>query len=292
MQPLPEHARVATLLRDAARLLEEQHASPFRVAAYRRAADAVEALNTPVAGLIDRHPGLESVPGIGPRLAATIRGIVESNRFPLLERLASERDFTTVVATLPGVGPHLARRIVSELGVESLEELEVAVADGRLGRLRGFGVKRVAGIRDALAGRLRTSPARQLTRTPPPPVEELLDVDREYRRRIDTLPRIAPRRFNPAREAWLPVLHTSRGGHRYTALFSNTARAHQLGRTRDWVVLYFDGPDGEGRATVVTARYGVLRGRRVVRGREASCARFYGLWTEPKGEILRFDDVA
>jgi DNA polymerase (family X) len=52
----------------------------------------------------------------------------------------------------------------------------------------------------------------------------LLDVDSEYLRkaRDGELPIITPRRFNPARAAWLPILHTERGGHHYTALFSNT----------------------------------------------------------------------
>ena len=51
---------------------------------------------------------------------------------------------------------------------------------------------------------------------------------------------IAPRGFNPTGEACLPVLHANRGARRYTALFSNTARAHRAGKTRDWVVLYSD----------------------------------------------------
>jgi putative hydrolase len=70
-------------------------------------------------------------------------------------------------------------------------------------------------------------------------------------------------------------MHTWRGGRHYTALFSNTARAHQLRRTRDWVVLYFDGRDGERQHTVITATSGPLEGRRIVRGREAECEVFY-----------------
>ena len=102
----------------------------------------------------------------------------------------------------------------------------------------------------------------------------LLDVDREYRAGAHTgaLPTIAPRRFNPRNEAWLPVLHTRRGDWHFTALYSNTARAHELGRTRDWVVLYFHDEDhAERQRTVVTEQRGPLRGRRVVRGREKEC---------------------
>jgi hypothetical protein len=72
--------------------------------------------------------------------------------------------------------------------------------------------------------------------------EELLDIDREYREKAAAgkLRRIAPQRFNPSGEAWLPVLHSQRAERHYTVLFSNTARAHQMDMTGDWVVLYYD----------------------------------------------------
>ena len=47
---------------------------------------------------------------------------------------------------------------------------------------------------------------------------------------VGTLTTIAPRRFNPEGKSWLPVMHTRRGAWHFTALFSNTARAHELGR--------------------------------------------------------------
>ena len=58
--------------------------------------------------------------------------------------------------------------------------------------------------------------------------------------------------------------------------YSNTARAHQLGRTHDWVVLYYyDGDHQEGQHTVVTETHGPLEGQRVVRGRESECSGYY-----------------
>jgi hypothetical protein len=106
----------------------------------------------------------------------------------------------------------------------------------------------------------------------------LLDVDREYREKADagTLPTIAPRRFNPRNEAWLPVLHAERNSWHFSVLFSNTGRAHELGHTRDWVVIYFyNDHHEEGQHTVVTETRGPLVGKRVVRGREAECREYY-----------------
>jgi len=78
-----------------------------------------------------------------------------------------------------------------------------------------------------------------------------------YRRAAETVRRLRA-----------PILHTERGSRQYTALFSNTARAHELGKTHDWVVIYCDGAGGEHQYTVITSERGALKGRRIVRGRE------------------------
>lgn len=106
-----------------------------------------------------------------------------------------------------------------------------------------------------------------------------MDVDREYREAVvaGRLAKITPRRFNPEGRRWLPILHATRGDRHYTVLFSNTARAHRLGKTDDWVVIYGDHDAADGQWTVVTGTSGPLRGRRIVRGREGECARYYGV---------------
>jgi hypothetical protein len=118
---------------------------------------------------------------------------------------------------------------------------------------------------------------RPTKKTAEPSIAEILEIDREYlqKSRQGLLPIIAPRRFNPRHEKWLPILHANREDRHYTALFSNTPRAHQLGKTSDWVVIYYDGTRGERQCTVITAMYGPLSGRRIVRGREAECLEYY-----------------
>lgn len=281
IEGLAQNAEVARALDEVAQLLEQREDNPFRVQAYRNAATTVRNLARPVGEILREEglEGLERLPGIGQVLARTIAELVDTGTLALLERLQAESDPVTLLATVPGIGRALAQRLHDELDITSLEELEAAAHGSRLRGVPGFGAKRIAGIRDALATRL----GRRRPPTPPatgsPPVSELLEVDREYREGVRTsvLPRIAPRRFNPSGEAWLPVLHTRRGDRRYTALFSNTARAHELGRTHDWVVLYHDDAHGERRSTVVTATQGLLKGRRVVRGREAESMEYHGV---------------
>jgi len=272
---------VARRLEEVAELLEAQDANPFRVRAYRTAAATLRGLERPVSELLASEglEGLTRLAGIGESLARTIEQLATTDHLGLLDRLRGETGSTDVFETVPGLGPELARRIHEELGIESLAELEIAAHDGRLARVRGMGRRRVRAVRESLAGRFRRPPhlpegPRRRPSADEPPVAELLDVDREYRARAarGKLPRIAPRRFNPTGEAWLPILHTERGERHYTALFSNTARAHELGTTRDWVVIYRDDRRGDGQWTVVTGRFGALRGERIVRGREDECA--------------------
>ena len=271
---------VASRLDEAGRLLSEQGANPYRVGAYHRAAETLRGLDRPVSEILDAEglEGLDRLPGIGTTLARAIRDTVRLGRMPMLERLRGEMDPVLLLCSVPGIGNRLARRIHEDLGIDSLEDLEAAAHDGRLASIAGLGKKRIAGVIDTLESRLRRV---RMSPTPTPteeaPVEELLDVDREYRNRAaaGTLHRIAPRRFNPEGKAWLPVLHTQRGPRHYTALFSNTARAHEQGKTDDWVVLYYDGGGAERQNTVITSDRGPLRGRRIVRGREDDCERHY-----------------
>lgn len=228
-----------------------------------------------------RHPagrraaGIMELPAIGPRLAVTLEGLLLTGHIPQVEALGDRPE--DLFATLSGVGPETARRIADALHVETLEELERAAYDGRLAAVPGMGPKRLRGIREALAGRFR----RPVGGPPasPPPVADILEVDAAYRDRAGRglLRRIAPRRFNPSGEAWLPVFKTRKHGYRYRAMFSNTAAAHRLAKEHDWVVVYFEQAGATGQCTVVTETGGPLAGRRVVRGREAESARHYGI---------------
>jgi hypothetical protein len=271
------NSSIAARLDEVAQILEEQGANVFRVGAYKRAAEMLRELNRPVDEIIRTEglEGLQKLPGIGETLARFIHQLVSTGRLPMLDRLRGESDPINLLRTVPTIGRVMAERIHDELGIETLEELEVAAHDGRLAKVLGFGDKRVAGIRDSLAtrlGRVRTSSFPTPTRNQPS-VAEILDIDREYSGKSSQglLPTIAPRRFNLEHQKWLPILHTTRGDRHYTALFSNTPRAHQLNKTLDWVVIYYDGAGGERQCTVITAMYGPLVGKRIVRGREAEC---------------------
>jgi hypothetical protein len=231
---------------------------------------------------------LTQLPGIGDSLAGLIAEYVSTGESALLRELEGETGPGTVFDQIPGIGPTLGRRIADTLDITTLEDLEAAAHDGRLDDVEGFGPERVRAIRATLAGMLSHTAQRRAQQraagddapddTDEPTVAMLLDVDEEYRRKAAAgdLPTIAPKRFNPEGKAWLPVLHTRRDDWAFTVLFSNTARAHEAGKTDDWVVIYYEREgQEEHQRTVVTATQGSLAGRRVVRGREAETRQHY-----------------
>jgi hypothetical protein len=266
-----------------ASLLEDQGANPFRSRAFRNGARHVRMCPRSMADLhaTEGIEGLGALPGVGPRIAAVIRDLVTTGQSGYLQRLDGGASGEALLRTVPGIGPRTAHRLAAEIGVDTLEGLELAAHDGRLARLWGMGPRRIRAIRDVVAAMLARRNRRWTSgrggAASPPDVPTLLSVDAEYRVAADAgaLPRIAPRRFNPAREAWLPILHTERRDWHFTVVFSNTARAHELSRTRDWVVVHFERGGDEGQYTVVTETRGPLAGRRVVRGRERECAAHY-----------------
>ena len=277
--PLSDNPSIGERLREMAELLAAQGANPFRAGAYRKAADAVTQLSGDIREIFDREgtAGLETIPGVGKGIASAIAEILITGRWGQLERLRGTVDPCALFRTIPGVGEDLARRIHDALAVDTLEALELASHDGRLETVAGIGPRRAAALRASLTAMLDR--VRRPRLAPPaqsePPVELLLEMDREYREQagVGALPTIAPKRFNPQGERWLPIFHADRKGWHFTALFSNTARAHELERTHDWVVIYFyDGEHHvEGQRTVVTETRGALVGKRVVRGRESEC---------------------
>ncbi|MCB4457886.1 DNA-binding protein [Leisingera sp. McT4-56] len=278
---LQENSRIAEQLNRYSNLLESQGGDGFRIRAYRNAAARVAELRQPLRTLYQEGGGaaLIGLPAIGRGIAAAIAEILTTGRWQQLDRLQGETGPEDLFQTVPGIGPALASRFTEQFDAQTLEDLETALRNPRM-KVSGLGPRRRSAILAALSGRLE---AIRRIRAPrrgghEPPVQLLLEADAIYRTRAAAgkLRTIAPRRFNPEGKDWLPVLHLTRGGWHLTLLFSNSARAHALGRTADWVLVFCHFEDEpEMQFTVVTQRQGPLEGRRVVRGRESECARYW-----------------
>ena len=204
------------MLREMADLLEQQEADGFRTAAYRQAAQTIDALEMPAEELARKGglPALDELPGIGWGVAAAITEMLTTGRWGQLERIKGSTEPEQLFQTVPGIGPELASRIHDELDIDTLEALELAAHDGRLDAVRGIGGRRTAAIRAALSERLGRRRIKARVHPRVPLLKFLLAVDREYREKAASgrLRKIAPKRFNPTGEAWLLWVKV-RSGH-------------------------------------------------------------------------------
>ena len=102
-----QNAEIAALLSQEAELLEIQGANPFRVRAYRRAAQTIDALPRSVASVLAAGEDLTALPGIGQDLASKIAEIVKTGHFAALDDLKREvPGELAAIAALPGMGPN------------------------------------------------------------------------------------------------------------------------------------------------------------------------------------------
>ena len=267
---------IARRLMTYARELDRQGGNLYRVRAFRTAAMTLERMEVSAEVILRERGrgGLEAIPGVGKSVAYSVETLIRDGELKTLTPADSQREPQRLFESLPGVGKKLAEELRDRLGLRTLDELRTAAESGRLAKV-GVGAKRLAGIIAAL--RERQSPPE--APKDEPALADLLAVDAEYRAGIDEeeLPCLAPRKFNPEGERWLGIHVAERGGWKMKATFSNTALAHRVGRTDDWVVVYFERGEARGQRTVVTETQGDLAGKRVVRGREAECRVHFSL---------------
>jgi PHP domain. len=174
-----DNLTVAEALYEIADLLEFTGGDPFKVRAYRKAAEAVGLLPEPVADLA-REGRLTRVPGIGKAIAAKIGELLETGRIGYLEELRQAVPPGVVDLTrVPGLGARTAMLLYRRLGVDSLEALELAAREGKLRELPGMGPRREAAILEAVE-RVRRRPDRVSIGVALPVAEALLQHLRSH----------------------------------------------------------------------------------------------------------------
>lgn len=149
--PPMTNKRVAALLEEIADLLEIDGREARKAGAYRRAARTVSALRDDLRAYLEGDR-LQTLPGIGPAIAAKIRDFYASGSTRLLDELRARVPAgVQALLAIPGLGPRTAGRLYHELGIDSVASLREALEDGRVAALPGFGEARARRLREALA---------------------------------------------------------------------------------------------------------------------------------------------
>lgn len=195
-----ENLEIADLLGEVADLLEiKGGANPFRIRAYRNAVYTVQQHATPLREMVAARDDLTQLQSIGTEMASHITELVTTGKLGVLDQLAEEIPRPLVALTrLPGLGAKRARKLWDELGVTSIDELEVAAQAGAVQDLAGFGEKTQAKILDSIEryrrrqGRYRLSEIDELIRPlldwlREEPAVDRVDVAGSYRRRKETI---------------------------------------------------------------------------------------------------------
>jgi DNA polymerase (family X) len=149
-----DNLAIARVLGEIGDLLEIKNENPFKIRAYRNAADTITHLGEPVAALpaVDRL----SLPGVGKDLAGKIGELIETGTCQYHQELLQEFPPTVLdLLRLQGVGPKTVALLYHRLDIKSLDDLERAARDGRIRELKGMGAKKEALILKALEDRQR-----------------------------------------------------------------------------------------------------------------------------------------
>ena len=125
-----------------AELLEITGANPFRIRAYRKAAQTIEGLPHSVNSMLAEEADLSELPGIGKDLATKIQEIVETGHLTLLDQVSSQLPGQLAeLAKIPGLGPKRVKMLYEKLGIKNLKGLARAARAGNIRKLHGFGTK-------------------------------------------------------------------------------------------------------------------------------------------------------
>lgn len=151
-----DNLAIARVLAEIGDLLEIKGENPFKIRAYRNAADTVAHAASPVADLSDAD--LRALPAIGKDIAAKIAELVATGAILYHQDLRQQFPPTILdMLHLQGVGPKTVALLYRELGLRTLDDLQAAAGAGRLRQLKGMGAKKEAQILKALEGRARVT---------------------------------------------------------------------------------------------------------------------------------------
>jgi DNA polymerase (family X) len=135
-------SEIAAVLTEIGTLLELKGENPFKIRAYQTGARLLEGLGEEEIARRVEAGTLEEVKGIGEALAQKISELHRTGKLAFHEKLqASVPAGLVELLSIPGLGAKKIRVLQDKLGVDSVEKLKAACADGRVAALDGFGEK-------------------------------------------------------------------------------------------------------------------------------------------------------
>ncbi len=139
--------QIAELFENMGALLEMKGDSIFKIRAYQRAARTIEQLPSPLAQAVENGENLTKIPGVGKAISEKIAEFIGTGQVAAYQRLLDELPPGVLeLKNIPGIGPKTAMAIGQELGINTVEGVAEAAADGRLAALPRMGERAAASI--------------------------------------------------------------------------------------------------------------------------------------------------
>ncbi|HEY4356423.1 MAG TPA: PHP domain-containing protein [Acidobacteriaceae bacterium] len=147
--PILTNAEIADRLSTLAQLLSIQKANPYKIRAYRRAADTVRSLGESIDELVRSGADLTIYSGIGDAIHAALREIVLTGTLTSLEKLRSNASPELLsISAYPRLDPKRVLRIFKKLKISSTEALQQALESGEIEQI--FGLRMAQHVRQGL----------------------------------------------------------------------------------------------------------------------------------------------
>ncbi|HVE69999.1 MAG TPA: DNA polymerase/3'-5' exonuclease PolX [Thermoanaerobaculia bacterium] len=132
---------VARTLDEISRYIELSDSNPFKARAFEKAARAIEKLEEDVVDIVERG-ALSDISGVGKATGAVVEEVVRTGTSRYLDELRAQYPPGIFeLLRVPKLGLKKIAQLHKELGIGSLDELEEALHEGRVAKLKGFGAK-------------------------------------------------------------------------------------------------------------------------------------------------------
>lgn len=146
---------IATIFRRIADLMEigEDNPNPFKIRAYRAAADAIEDSMTPLIDMFSEGgvARLRQLPGVGEAISGKIVELIETGSFKAYDQIKAKIPESTLdLLKVNGLGLKTVQILYQRFQITNLEDFAKFVEGGGLKSVPNLGEKTQSRIRESL----------------------------------------------------------------------------------------------------------------------------------------------
>lgn len=143
--------QIAHLFSEIASMLEIQGSNPFKIRAYKQAADLISEMESDLSEMLSEGGDFSFIKGIGKDMSAKIKEFFDTGKIEYHGKLRSEvGEGVLEMLKIRGMGPKTAR-LFSDAGVRRVEDLERRLLEEDGAGIQGVGKKKAEAILEALA---------------------------------------------------------------------------------------------------------------------------------------------